>query len=120
MKKVILFLAITIILLIGASSFVSTNSSDNTIPDELNLVFKSSCMACHAEGGKGMAKMKLNFSEWNNYDSVKQAKKAAAICKVVSKESMPPKSFIKSNPKAALTQQQKEEICKWSDSLNKE
>jgi cytochrome c5 len=119
MKKVFIFLAITLIVLIGASSFIS-KSSAKTIPDDLNVVFKASCMVCHAEGGKGMAKMKLNFSEWNNYDSAKQAKKAVAICKVVSKESMPPKSFLKSNPKAALTQQQKEEICKWSDSLNKE
>jgi cytochrome c5 len=77
-------------------------------------VFKNSCMGCHATGGKGMAMAKLNFSEWDSYSAEKQAKKAEAICNVITKGSMPPKSFRQSHPEAIPTDAQKELICKWS------
>jgi hypothetical protein len=75
-------------------------------------------MACHAEGGSHMAMSMLNFSEWGKYDVDKQAKKAGAICYMLSKEKMPPKSFRKSNPDLIPTQAQIDAICKWSEKLN--
>jgi hypothetical protein len=61
-----------------------------------------------------MAMAKLNFSEWDSYSAEKQAKKAEAICNVITKGSMPPKSFRQSHPEAIPTDAQKELICKWS------
>jgi hypothetical protein len=130
MKKAMLFLGITLMLSVLSSSELSlskTTDSHNvtlitsvSIPDDLNVVFKNSCMACHSTGGKMMAMSKLNFSDWNNYTPDKQANKATAICKVITKGAMPPQSFLDKNPQAVLTASQKDMICKWSKSLNPE
>jgi hypothetical protein len=127
MKKMYLFLTVITLLLVFASSTLSpVNPTDkksitavttSSIPEELNTIFKNSCMGCHATGGKAMAASKLNFSDWENYAPEKQAKKAAAICKELSKDAMPPKSFRESNPDAIPTAAQKDMICKWSETL---
>jgi len=117
MKRTYLYFAVTMVFLMVAGSF-KVPPAGNPIPEDLKVVFKNSCMACHATGGNMMAMGKVNFSNWNDYDTVKQAKKAAAICNVVTKGSMPLKSFIKSNPGAVLSDEQKAKICKWSAELN--
>jgi cytochrome c5 len=127
MKNHYLFLGVVVIILISTSSVLSPEMSideksttpvnASSIPDDLKVIFKNSCMVCHATGGKGMAMAKLNFSEWDNYAPDKQTKKAEAICKIVSKEAMPPKSFRTSYPEAVPTASQKDLICKWSAAL---
>lgn len=127
MKKLYLFLTGTIAILILTSLILlpvkpkskvgTTLNATTAIPDELNVVFKNSCIGCHATGGKKMAMSMLNFSQWDNYKPEKQAKKAAAICKIITKGAMPPKSFRKANPDAVPTVSQKELICKWSKTL---
>jgi mono/diheme cytochrome c family protein len=89
----------------------------SAIPAELGLIFKNSCLQCHSSASNGMAKAKLNFSEWDSYNSEKQADKAAASCKEVNLGAMPPKRFVESNPAAALTDAQREMICNWSTAL---
>jgi hypothetical protein len=74
-------------------------------------------MDCHATGGNHMAMSLLNFSGWDKYKPGKQAKKAGAICYMISKGSMPPKSFRDANPEAVPTADQKDAICKWSGTL---
>jgi hypothetical protein len=130
MKKTILFLGIAVMLSILSSSDLSQakptgNNSTKpattvSIPDDLNVIFKNSCMACHSTGGKVMAMSKLNFSDWNNYTPDKQANKADAICKIITKGAMPPKSFLEKTPEAILTASQKDMICKWSKTLSSE
>lgn len=116
MKKFRLLLLFAVTLVI-VSAFVLP--VENPIPDNLKIVFKNSCMTCHSDNGGGMAKANLNFSKWDTYTPEKQVKKAVEICKVVSKGSMPPKSFIKSHPEAVLSDEQKALICKWGESLKK-
>ncbi len=99
----------------GKKSTASLTTS--VIPEDLQVIFKNSCMDCHATGGKGMAMAKVNFSDWDNYPAKKQVKKAAKICKIISKGAMPPKSYVEKNPEAIPTASQKEMICKWSKSL---
>lgn len=89
----------------------------NSIPDDVKVIFKNSCMDCHATGGKGMAMAKLNFSDWDNYPPDKQAKKVVAICNVITKGAMPPKSYGEKKPEAIPTASQKDMICKWSETL---
>jgi len=115
MKKSFLLLLVAITLVIVSGSVLP---ADKSIPDNLKVVFKNSCMACHSDNGGGMAKAKLNFSKWDTYSPEKQIKKAVAICTVISKGSMPPKSFIKSHPEAVLSDEQKTDVRKWSESFN--
>jgi hypothetical protein len=90
-----------------------------SIPDNVNSVFKNSCMGCHSNDGKKMAAMHVNFSKWSEYDVEKQAKKAEDICKVLTKGSMPPKGFKAEHPELVPTAAQIKSICDWSNSLNK-
>jgi hypothetical protein len=129
MKRIILLYAIPaiIILLIilgssQAKSYSSKRITLNTageIPDNLKPVIKNSCMPCHADNGSNIAVIKLNFSEWNKYDSVKQVSKAEAICNVITEGIMPPKSFRKSHPNAIPSEAEKDSICNWSVQLTK-
>jgi hypothetical protein len=89
----------------------------SSIPDDIELIFKNSCMDCHVSDGKSIPMVKLNFSNWDSYKPDKQAKKAVAICKMISKGAMPPKSYRGKNPKAILTDFQKELVCAWSKTL---
>ena len=128
MKKTYFFTAIAIVaLFLTASGLSPVNPSCNkntasttadSIPGDLQLIFKKSCMDCHSTGGRQMAMSALNFSEWGNYAPGKQLKKASAICKEISDEAMPPKSFRKAHPEAIPTEAQKDSICQWSATLN--
>jgi hypothetical protein len=87
------------------------------IPEIINKIFRVSCMKCHDNNGKIIARTKLNFSMWAEYSSAKEAEKASGICSELAKESMPPKSSRKSNPELIPTKEQIELICKWAESL---
>jgi mono/diheme cytochrome c family protein len=102
------------------STSVETDSTSVSIPENVHLIFKNSCMGCHATDGKKLAMTKLDFSKWDQYKPKKQAKKATAICEMVTKGSMPPKSFRESHPDKVPTAAQIEEICKWSGTLTKQ
>ena len=80
-------------------------------------IAERSCVKCHTEGGNGMALMHLNLSNWDKFSLEKQADKAKDMCKMVSKEKMPPKSFREKNPGAAPTQEEMNIICDWSKSI---
>jgi len=88
-----------------------------SIPDDVELIFKNSCMYCHASGGKSIPMAKLNFSNWDNYKPAQKARKAAAICKIITKGAMPPKSYRIKYPQSIPTASQNELICKWSEKL---
>lgn len=109
-------------MLLTCASWVLIGSGKSTpvssaMPDNVKAVLKNSCMACHGTDGKKMAMSMVNFSEWDNYSPEKQAKKASAVCNVITKGSMPPKGYRSANPGAVLTDAQKEMICTWSKSL---
>lgn len=130
MRKQYIFTAAIAVLLISGSALLLPAKAEPknneqsqkaaSVPDEINTIFKSSCYSCHSTDGKRMAMSMVNFSQWDNYSPEKQAKKATAICKTVTKGSMPPKSFIESNPDAALTYLQKDMICNWSKTMSSE
>lgn len=99
-----------------AASQKQTRTVDTAdIPDDLMKVFENSCLPCHGNEGKGISVSMLNFNEWSKYTPKKQVKKAGAICKVITKGSMPPASFIEANPGKAIAVTQKEVICKWAE-----
>jgi hypothetical protein len=119
MKK---FLGITAILTtmffftaqVSAQSKTGDKGNQKPIPADLMKVFQHSCSKCHIDG----AMAGLRFTEWDSYKVGKQAARAQAICKEVSSDAMPPARFLKNNPSAALSQDQKKSICDWAATLN--
>ncbi len=128
MKKNYLFLGGTILTAMGIALFfipakanspkITEQETISPFPEEVALVISNSCIGCHGEGGKQMAMSAVNFSSWNDYKPAKQASKAENSCKEVSSESMPPKSFRKTNPDLIPTEAQIKSICDWSTLLN--
>jgi hypothetical protein len=90
------------------------------IPEDVNKIFKNSCMPCHWDGGKKMAMGMVNFSKWTEYTTEKAAKKASMVCYALTKEKMPPKKVRKEIPGIVPTKEQRDLICKWAESLKTE
>jgi hypothetical protein len=90
-----------------------------SLPDSVSMVFKRACMDCHSDDGSGMARGKVNFSQWEKYDTDKQVKKAENICEEITKGGMPPKKWRANNPNDVPTAAEVNLICKWAGSLKK-
>ena len=99
------------------SAMLEAPGDSASVPQEILRIMENSCLTCHAQGGKPLAIGKLNFSEWDGYSPSKKAKKAEAICSELTKGTMPPKSFIKSNPGSVLTREQLDSICRWTETV---
>jgi hypothetical protein len=95
----------------------SNPSITSSIPDSVSKILEKSCFPCHSDPGKSMAMSKLNFDKWETYKPEKQASKAKAICKEVTKQGMPPKSFRENNPDKVPTQAEVKIICNWAASF---
>jgi hypothetical protein len=92
---------------------------EKALPDSVLKFVQKTCMDCHADDGNFMAKGKVNFSEFENYSPEKQASKAKAICKVLTKGSMPPGKWLKNNADKAPAQTDIDMICRWANGLQK-
>ncbi|MEI7499431.1 MAG: heme-binding domain-containing protein [Bacteroidota bacterium] len=102
----------------GSKKYV-TGGAEITLPDSVLKFVQKACMDCHADDGSFMAKGKVNFSVWNNYDSEKQIGKAKSISKVLTKGTMPPKKWRTSNPDNVPTQAEVNMISRWANGLQK-
>jgi len=87
------------------------------IPADVMKIAEKSCVNCHTEPGNGMALMHLNLSNWDKYSAEKQAAKAQAMCKMVTKSKMPPKKFKAEHPYGVPTGEEIKTICDWANSL---
>lgn len=101
------------------SGKASSSGPGTSLPDSVYKVVQKACMDCHSDDGSGMARGKVNFSQWQSYDQEKQMKKAADICKELTKSGMPPKKWRANNPNDIPTQAETDMICKWAKSLEK-
>ena len=130
MKKLLAVVAsvftIAIIVTMIAMPSRAINSSENSnpsmtssIPDSVSKIMEKSCFPCHSSPGNGMAMMHVDFDKWETYKPEKQADKANAMCKMVTKGAMPPKSFRNNNPDKVPTQSQVQVICNWANSFPK-
>jgi hypothetical protein len=91
-----------------------------SLPDNVNQIFTYSCVPCHTSKGGLLSRMKLNFTEWNEYSSKKQHKKAEKIYSELKKDAMPPKSARETRPEIIPSKEQIAIIKKWSESLSTE
>jgi hypothetical protein len=128
MKKIFVFavsvftIAIVVTMIAMPSRVInSSKSSDqlltSSIPDSVTAILEKSCFPCHSSPGNGMAMMKLSFDKWETYKPEKQADKAKAMCKAVTKGAMPTKSFRSNNPDKVPTEAEVKVICNWAASF---
>ena len=113
-KAIAATIFMSLLVLLSINAVVTSEQSPKPIPEDVLVVLNNSCGKCHNQGGSGAALANLNLTKWDNYDAVKQAKKAEAICRTITTGKMPPKSFLRKNPQAALTDLQKTLVCNWS------
>jgi hypothetical protein len=118
----VLTIAIIVIMIVLPSRAISSSNPSNpsmtsSIPDSVTKIIEKSCFPCHSAPGNGMAMSKLNFDKWETYKPEKKADKANAMCKKVTKGSMPPKSFRSNNPDKVPTDAQVQVICNWAASF---
>jgi len=102
---------------IEITSCQAAKEKPSAIPENINKIFKVSCMGCHGSEGRLLALAKLNLSKWDELAAAEKANKAAGICYEVTEGKMPPKSTRKSNPELIPSAEQTELICKWAESL---
>ncbi len=44
-----------------------------TVPADVTAIIEKSCIRCHSDDGNTLAKMKFNFTKWDEYSSDEQA-----------------------------------------------
>ena len=93
------------------------SKTSKPIPANVMKIAEKSCVKCHTEPGNPMAIMHLNLSSWDKYSTAKQADKAKAMCTMVTKDKMPPKSFKEKNPNDVPSQEETNTICNWAQSI---
>jgi hypothetical protein len=113
--------AVSIIFLVAVInnpvSAQTTGTKSNPIPDNVTKIAERSCLKCHVDKGNAMAATHVNLSKWAEYSPEKQASKANAMCKQVTKGKMPPKNFRKEHPDGIPTPEEVKVICDWAQSL---
>lgn len=115
-----LFWQLTLIFILASVQITSCQTpkdQSSAIPENINKIFKVSCMNCHGSDGRLLALAKLNLSKWDEFTAAEKANKAAGICYEMTEEKMPPKSTRKSNPELIPSKEQTDLICKWAESL---
>jgi hypothetical protein len=114
---VVCLLVISAILLNKASGQSSKETSGKPIPENITKILEKACAQCHSEPGNGMALAHFNMTKWDKYSPEKQAAKAKDVCKMLTKDKMPPKKFKEAHPDALPTKDDVKAICDWSQSL---
>ena len=87
------------------------------IPADVMKIADKSCVHCHVEPGDFMAVSHLNLSNWDKYSPEKQAEKASKMCKMVTKDKMPPKGFRSKHPEGVPSSEELKTICNWAASI---
>ncbi|MBK9152972.1 MAG: heme-binding domain-containing protein [Chloracidobacterium sp.] len=144
MKKLIVYAMIAGLVIFAASQFVRPTFSNpevipgqpiedaGTVPPELQMILSRSCNDCHSNktlypwyshitpANWFMAdhidhgRSHLNMSEWGGYTNDQKVRKLEEICEEVSAGNMPLPSYLLLHREAALTQDQKDLICRWT------
>jgi uncharacterized membrane protein len=87
------------------------------VPAAVTAILEKSCIGCHSDDGSSMAKMHVNFTKWSEYSAEEQTSAGQDIAKIVNKDKMPPKKFLKKYPEVKLTEAEKTTLTKWAEAL---
>ena len=82
-SKIIQLAIIAMLANIRIASGQSEKNQPFPIPENINKIFKTSCMQCHGSDGGRLPKSRLNFARWAGYDATKETEKALLICSTV-------------------------------------
>jgi hypothetical protein len=99
-----------------AESQKKISQTINSIPGEVTVALRRSCIKCHDTDGNEMAMAVLNFSKWDTYTAEMQAKQAKLMCNVLTNESMPPIAVRRADPELIPTAAEIDIVCQWSNS----
>ena len=137
MKKSALVVYIFVVLIV-AIQFIPINrtnpaaKSDLMAPDEVKIILTRSCYDCHSNLTKWPwysriapvswlvtvdvkeARAKMNFSNWDEYDSSRQNVMQNMIWEEIEKSEMPLKSYLLIHKNAVLTEDDKQVIKQWA------
>lgn len=88
---------------------------DLGFPEDIATILQTSCYDCHINSAtNAKAKLKLNFSKWNELSDARKVARLEGICKEINKGSMPPSKYVSNNPGAVMSAEQKEAVCNWT------
>jgi len=85
------------------------------MPSSVKTIVDNSCYMCHNSNSRGDGKDKLNFDELSKLKGPQLVASLQEIVKVVSKDWMPPRRFLKDHPEKDLTSEQRAELVKWAN-----
>ena len=106
------------------------------VPNNVEAILRTSCYDCHSnntnypwyaniqplrflmENHIKEGKENLNFSEWRNYSNRKQENKLDRIAKQIESNEMPLASYTLIHQQAKLSEQQKQEVINWINTIN--
>jgi hypothetical protein len=111
------FLVSGLFIINSSASGQEPSKESPALPDNIATIVNVSCVPCHTRNGGFMSRTKLNFSEWTQYSPKKQKEKAEKMYSELKKGDMPPKSVRETRPELIPTDEQRETIKKWADSL---
>jgi hypothetical protein len=124
MKRIhFVFLAISIITILSIIFFspVKVQSQKRTLlittsfPDNVNVVLRKCCIACHDSGENENSKIMWNYSKWNTYSAELQSQHAKSMCNYMSSQRMPPNSARNTDPNIIPTPEDIDIVCQWSN-----
>lgn len=145
MKKVWAIIIASFIFIFIVIQFFPPKRNDKLVNPQNDIVFKldipatvknkivDACYDCHSDNTVypfynrispvswllandiKRAKKHLNFSEWANYDRKTQIKLLSNICDELKSGEMPLKMYVFMHRKAVINQNERDEICQWTE-----
>jgi hypothetical protein len=137
MGKIYKYLFILLVLAFIGIQFVDTPLTNPPVtgeidaPVEIKNILKPACYDCHSNetvwpwyskvapvswyitDDVNNGRQKLNFSEWNKYNSDRKLKKMKEIWEAINNDNMPLKAYTYMHPKSVLDFTQRSMIKKW-------
>lgn len=116
MKKLLIALSASVVILLVFQSFMAKSAPGAEFPAEVKEILKTSCYDCHSDASTNKKAIEaVNFDKWSDLKATKQISKLDAVCETISKDQMPPEKYLKNKPEHALSDEQKVIICSWAD-----
>jgi hypothetical protein len=109
-----------------------------TVPKNVQTIFRTSCYDCHSNSTNyhwysniqpvrffmeehiKNGKKNLNFDEFGSYSKRKQKSKLESISKQIESKKMPLTSYTLTHRNAILSNNQKEKVINWINTLNED
>ena len=102
---------------VTAQAVQKETDKSKPVPAAVTAIIEKSCKGCHSDDGSSIAKMHVNFTKWSEYSAEEQTSAGQDIAKIVNKDKMPPKKFLKKYPEVKLTEAEKTTLTKWAEAL---